>query len=150
MVEAAEVRRLALALAGVADESTAERLVFSLAGKGVAWTWNERVEPKRPRRPRLDVLAVRCELERKEMLIAARPAIYFDEPHYLGFPAVLVRLPAIDAEELAHLLAAAHALRAPKRKPKTAPGLTAGPGARIRGRRRAGDGVIGFGHRFRM
>jgi hypothetical protein len=38
------------------------------------------------------VLAVRCRPERKELLLEAAPEIYFDDDHYRGYPAVLVRL----------------------------------------------------------
>lgn len=89
-------------------------MVFDVAGKGFAWTWMERFDPKKPRRPCPAVLAVRCALERKEMLIEAAPEIYFDEPHYRGFPAVLVRLAAIGEAELASLLEGAWRLKAPK------------------------------------
>ena len=37
-------------------------------------------------------------------MLAADPEKFFTEPHYNGFPAVLVRLPAIDAGELAELI----------------------------------------------
>lgn len=114
MVEASRVRLLALSLPDVRDGSQGQRLVFEVAGKGFAWTWMERFDAKKPRRPCPEVLAVRCELERKEMLIEAAPEIYFDEPHYRGFPAVMVRLSAIDEAELAALLEAAWKLKAPK------------------------------------
>jgi|SRR5579872_5362193 len=109
------VRRLALAMPQARDESDDAHLAFTVAGKGFAWSWNERVTPKKPRVPRLDVLAIRCELERKELLIEAAPQIFFDEPHYRGFPAVLTRLAAIDDAELAALLEAAWRLQAPRR-----------------------------------
>ena len=108
------MREIALALPQVRDASEGQRLAFEVAGKGFAWTWLERVDAKKPRRPCPDVLAVRCALERKEMLIEAAPAIYFDEPHYRGFPAVLVRLEAIDEAELPPLLVGAWKLKAPR------------------------------------
>ena len=122
MVDDARVRALALSLPETTDESEGERLAFSVTGKGFAWSYFQRVEPKKPRRLRPDVLAVRCTLERKEMLIDAAPRTFFDDPHYLGFPAVLVRLAAIGEDELAALLAEAWRLKAPKRL------LPAGPG----------------------
>jgi hypothetical protein len=115
MVTAEEVRRLALAHPEAADETRGGQLVFTVGGKGFAWTFMERVQPKQPRVPKPEVLAVRCELLRKEMLIAAAPEIYFDDAHYRGYPGVLVRLAQIDAEELEQLLAAACRLMAPKR-----------------------------------
>ncbi|HEY2049077.1 MAG TPA: MmcQ/YjbR family DNA-binding protein [Caulobacteraceae bacterium] len=99
-----DVRRLVAALADADDVSKEGRLEFQVGGKGFAWTWLVRETPRRPRVPRPDVLAVRCSIERKEMLIEASPTIYFDEPHYQGYPAVLVRLDAIDEAELTGLL----------------------------------------------
>jgi hypothetical protein len=118
MVSRQTVRRLALAMPEACDESTAERLVFSVAGKGFAWTYAERIAPRTPRRLRLDVLAVCCPVEWKEMRIEAAPHIFFDDDHYRGYPAVLVRLDAIDAKELAGLLENAWRLKAPKRLSK--------------------------------
>jgi hypothetical protein len=115
LIRAADVRRIALMLPEAADESTQERLVFSVAGKGFAWTFLERPAPKQKRRPRLDILAVCCTRERKEFLIEAAPDIYFDDDHYRGFPAVLVRLGAIGKKEFAALLEDAWRLKAPKR-----------------------------------
>jgi hypothetical protein len=37
----------------------------------------------------------------RDLLIAARPDIYFTTPHYDGWEAVLVRLDAVDEDELA-------------------------------------------------
>lgn len=42
------------------------------------------------------------------------PGKFFTEPHYNGFPAVLVRLPAIDAGELAELITDAWRCQAPR------------------------------------
>jgi hypothetical protein len=114
MVETTRVRALAVELPAASDASQGERLVFEVAGKGFAWTWNERVHPKKPRRPRPDVLAIRCEMERKEMLLAAAPQTFFDEDHYRGYPAILTRLDVIEEDELAALLAGAWRLAAPK------------------------------------
>jgi len=116
MADGDRVRTLAMALPGVVEASEGDRLAFEIDGKGFAWTWLERIEPKKPRRPRLDVLAIRCELPRKEMLIAAAPDVFFDEEHYRGFPAVLVRLSQIDDTELAGLLDSAWRLRRSRKR----------------------------------
>jgi hypothetical protein len=118
LIRAADVRRVALMLPEAVDESTSQRLVFSVAGKGFAWTFLERPAPKQKRRPRLDILAVCCTRERKEFLIEAAPDIYFDDDHYRGFPAVLVRLEVIGKKEFAALLEDAWRLKAPKRLAK--------------------------------
>ena len=104
MVDIPTVRRLATELPGAKDSSDETRLVFEVAGRGFAWSYLERVDPKKPRRPRLDTLAIRCPIERKEMLIEAAPDRFFDDDHYRGYAALLVRLWVIDEEELKPLL----------------------------------------------
>ena len=89
-------------------------LVFSVAGKGFAWSWMERVHPKTPRQPRLDVLAVRCVREEKDTLLEAKPELYVLDDHYNGFPAILVRLPAIGVEELEALIVEGWRCQAPR------------------------------------
>lgn len=121
MVDLAEARRIALSLPGAVDGSSAERLAFSVADRGFAWSFMQRDTPKQKRWPNIEVLAVSCTLDHKELLIEAAPDIFFDDPHYRGYPAVLVRLTKIDAEELTRLLANACAIQAakPKKKRKT-------------------------------
>ncbi len=48
------------------------------------------------------------------MLIAAAPDRFFDDDHYRGYPAVLVRLAAVDELDFAALLAGGWRLSAPK------------------------------------
>ena len=115
MLTADIVRRLALALPEAADASQGEQLVFEVEGNGFAWSYLARDIPKKPRVLHPEVLAIRCELPRKELLIEAAPEVFFDDDHYRGFPAVLVRLEAVDEAELAALLQAGWRLRASKR-----------------------------------
>jgi hypothetical protein len=117
MSDQADARRIALSLPGT---SVAEgRFAFSVlnAGKQKAfvWVWMERVEPKKPRVPRPSVVAIRVgnDLE-KRMLLAADETRFFTEPHYDGFPAVLVRLPAVDVDELDALITNAWRCQAPR------------------------------------
>ncbi len=114
-VDVDTVRRLALALPQVDDRSGEGRLAFEVAGKGIAWTWLVRAAPKKPRLPQIGVMAVRCEMARKELLVEAAPERFFDDDHYRGFPAVLVRLDQVDAGELAGLLRDAWRIQAPKK-----------------------------------
>src|SRR5262245_33864286 len=73
--------------------------------KGYTWVWKERVTPKKPRVPNPAVLAVRTPtVGDREALISAEPAKFFTEPHYEGFPAVLVRLTAVSVADLERLL----------------------------------------------
>jgi hypothetical protein len=111
-----DVRRLALALPGViADERHGQRH-YAIEGKGMAWAYVARDRPKEKRSLRPGIVAIRCPLEEKEMLIEAAPEIYFDDDHYRGFPGVLVRLAAISEAELAVRLARAFEIQAPKRR----------------------------------
>ena len=50
---------------------------------------------------------------RRRPLLAAEPAKFFTEPHYNGFPAVLVRLEAVTVADLKRLLADAWRCQAP-------------------------------------
>lgn len=121
MVAAADVRRIVAALPGAVDLSKAGQLVFRASGNLFAWSALRRVDPNKPRVPWLEVLAVHCPIERKEMLIDAAPDLYFDDDHYRGYPALLVRLEAVEEPELAALLADACALAGSKPKPKRRP-----------------------------
>jgi hypothetical protein len=112
-----DVRRIALALP---DTSEAEgHFAFSVLNKGkqkgFVWAWNERVEPKKPRVPRPDVVAIRvADRDDKEALLASDDEKFFTEPHYNGFPAVLVRLPVLDVGELEELIVEAWRCQAPR------------------------------------
>jgi len=66
--------------------------------------------------PRGDILGVRVADEGvKYALIADEPAVYFTTPHFDGYPAVLVRLAAIDELGLRELIVEAWLQQAPKR-----------------------------------
>jgi hypothetical protein len=124
MVDVATVRRLAMALPEVEDRSEGERLAFEVrGGKGLAWGYVKRVIPKKPRVLQPDCMAVRCVIERKEMLIEAAPDRFFDDDHYRGFAGLLVRLPIVEEDELAALLKDAWRLSAPKALLKAFPEL---------------------------
>ena len=113
-----DVRRIVAALPDtvVATDRFAVSVRAGAKEKGLAWVWLERVDPKRGRVPNPEVLAIRVTDEgEKWALVAADPAIYFTEDHYNGYPAVLVRLPAIGVDELAELLVDAWRIQAPRR-----------------------------------
>lgn len=58
------------------------------------------------------VLAIWCEsLEEKDFLIEGDPEKFFTTPHYDGYAMVLVRLDAVDREELTELLAESARIR---------------------------------------
>ncbi len=120
MVDTTQARRIAAAITGTTDDSGDGRLIFSIDGKGFAWTFMQRDSPRQKRWPNIEILAISCPLEQKELLIEAAPDIYFDDDHYRGYPAVLTRLPVIGADELAHRLSegVAFQLSRPKRRRK--------------------------------
>jgi hypothetical protein len=111
------VRRIAATLPQTEmTVSEAAQHSVALRSVGLAWSWLERTDPKGPRRRRAGVLAVRVTgEEEKQALIASDPEKFFTEAHYNDFPAILVRLDAIEAEELAELPTDAWLLRAPKK-----------------------------------
>lgn len=61
------------------------------------------------------ILAVHVPLDVKEVLLASRPKVYFTTPHFDGWPAILVRLPAIPVKALRALLHQAWLERAPRK-----------------------------------
>ena len=126
MASQRDVRRIALSLPGTVESADDFAFAVVVKGKhkGFAWTWKERVEPRKPRVANPAVLAVRvADDDEKAALIAADPAAFFTEPHYDGFPAVLVRLAEVDSKELRELLTDARdsASRAPARGARRSP-----------------------------
>jgi hypothetical protein len=60
------------------------------------------------------VAVVMIPLGLKELLLETEPEKYFETPHYAGWPAMLVRLGAIDDRELEHRLECAWLQKASK------------------------------------
>ncbi len=116
MADQADVRAIALSLPETVEDDS--RFAFSVRNngrqKGFVWIWMERVEPKQPRVPRPDVIAVRVTGQaEKDSLLASDEDKFFTEPHYNGFPAVLVRLAAVEVDELKELITDAWRCQAP-------------------------------------
>jgi len=112
----ADVRRIALGLPET--EEADGHFAFSVWNKkklkGFAWVWMERVVLTKPRVANPSVLAVRvANLGQKDALLAAEPKKFFTEPHYNGFPAVLVRLSEVKVGDLRTLLEEAWRCMAP-------------------------------------
>jgi hypothetical protein len=100
-----DVRRLALELPET-EESTAygERCI-KVAGKTFV-----NLSPHEE-----GALVVRAEHEEKPLLLAARPDVYWQTPHYEGYRTLLVRLEAIDEDELRDRLLESWLMYAPRR-----------------------------------
>lgn len=118
MATQADVREIALSLPGVEQEPG--RFAFSIRSggkfKNVAWVWLERIHPKKARVPNPEVLAIRVADEvEKTTLLGADPDKFFTEPHYNGYPAVLVRLEKVSKPELRTLINEAWRVQAPRK-----------------------------------
>jgi hypothetical protein len=97
MATQADVRRIARSLPGTIEEN--DRFAFCVRNKGkdkgYAWVWRERIHPKKVRVPNPKVLAVRvADLDEKDILLGVDEDKFFTEPHYNGYPVILVRLAA--------------------------------------------------------
>ena len=117
MATQADVRRIALSLPDTHEDPT--RFAFSVKNKdklkGFAWVWLERIHPKKARVPQPKVVAIRtASLDDKEFLLSLDSDKFFTEPHYNGYPAILVRLAAVTARELRPLITEAWRSQAPK------------------------------------
>jgi hypothetical protein len=88
------------------EAASAGRIAFSVRGKGFAWEARERDGGG---------LAVRVDREEKQLFLDANPDVYFTSQHYNGYPAVQIRIEAIDREELRERLEDAWLIQAPKK-----------------------------------
>ena len=117
MATRADVRRIALALPGAqeGDDDFAFWVMNKGKAKGFAWSWKERIAPKKPRVPNLGVLAIRvANNAQKDLILASDIRKFFTEPHYDGYPAVLVRLKEVTVADLRVLLEEGWRCQAPK------------------------------------
>ena len=112
MVDADDVRRLALSLPHVA-EIDSDGFDFRVGDKGFVWSYPER-RPGRPRVIRTDiaVLFVGDEAE-KQALLLGEPDLFFTTPAYDGLPLVMLRLAKVDVGRLTELVTDAWRMRAP-------------------------------------
>jgi hypothetical protein len=84
-----DVRRIALALPDVEESTSYRQPCFKVNGRAFV---NVSREP--------GAIATRAPEEEVELLIRAKPDVYFVTPHYEGWESVLVRLELVDEEEL--------------------------------------------------
>ncbi len=105
MVTEDDVRRLALAL-----PATSEKASYGMPGFRVKGRLFARI------REEGDLLVLWVDhVDEKMALIASDPAKFTTTPHYDGYPLVLVRMDAVEVDELGELLADAWRVRAPER-----------------------------------
>lgn len=115
-----DVARTALALPEVEEGERRDGRSWAVAGAVFAW---ERPFSKADVRrfgddpvPTGPVLAIACEdLGEKEAVLARGLAGFFDIPHFAGYPAYLVALDAVSAEDLTEALQDGWAAKAPRR-----------------------------------
>jgi hypothetical protein len=113
-----DVARLALAMPGAEERESRGHRQWRVKDKLFVWERPLRrsdLEALGDAAPDGPILGARVEhLVAKDALIADDPDVYFTTPHFDGYPAVLVRLERIDAEELRELVEDAWVQRAPK------------------------------------
>lgn len=114
-----DVRRMARSLPEVTEKVSWGNVMWRVKDRGFVW---ERPLGKKDRAdlgsaaPDGAILGVRVADEgEKDALISSEPDKFFTIPHFDGYPAVLVRLDAIDVEELEEVITDAWLDRAPKR-----------------------------------
>lgn len=100
-----EVVAIAIALPGVALSTSYGTPALKVRGRLIA-----RLRPEDAG----TAMVLRLPIEAVDMLMAAEPAVFFQTPHYEGYPAVLVRLPATTPERLGLWIEQAWAERASK------------------------------------
>lgn len=104
MVDKHDVRRLAMALPSMAENGE-DSFDFQRDGRGIAWPYPERVDPRKARVSRYDQFVVRvANADDKEAYLQGEPDIFFTVEHYNGYGAVIVRIDAIDEDRLEELL----------------------------------------------
>jgi hypothetical protein len=99
-----DIRTIALSLPE-AEEEPGDRPAFRVRGKLFAWRSRDRDGA---------TLALRVDRDEKQMMLESRPDLYFQTPHYEGYPGVLVHLAAIDLDELKERIEDAWLIQAPK------------------------------------
>jgi hypothetical protein len=113
-----DVREAAESLPDVISTSGAT-LSWRVHGKTFVWERplrNSDMAALGPAGPNGEILAVHTDGESGKLaLIADSPDIYFTIPHFNGYPAVLIRLEAIDPVELGEVITDAWLIRAPQR-----------------------------------
>ncbi len=114
-----QVRRYALALPGVVEETSRGNAAWVVNKKFFAWERPLRksdLAALGDKAPAGAILGLRtADLEMKEALLRSGPRALFTTPHFDGYPAVLVQLDKISARDVKGLIVEAWLARAPER-----------------------------------
>jgi hypothetical protein len=98
------VLRMALDLPGVEEGTSYSTPALRVKGKFFARLWEDG-----------ETLVLKVGFDARDILLQSQPDVFFVTDHYAGYPAILVRLPRVDPEQLRDLLEEAWRLNAPKR-----------------------------------
>jgi hypothetical protein len=114
-----DVRRIALALPETSERVSRDLRQWRVKDKLFVWERPLRradIEALGSDAPDGPILGARVEhLVAKEALLQDDPAVFFTTPHFDGYPAILVRLDRIGAEDLEEVITEAWLVRAPQR-----------------------------------
>jgi hypothetical protein len=117
-----DVSRLALKMPEAVEAEKRGQRVWTIKDKYFVWERPLRQSDLRAlgdAAPKGPILGARVEhLGAKEALVQSEPDVFFTTPHFEGYPAVLIKLPAISKEILAEIVVEAWLARAPKRLAK--------------------------------
>ena len=100
-----DVRRIALALPETVEKPWYNTPGFRVKDKGFLRIRDEAEG---------GLVVFVTDLDEKDALLASDPGVFFTTPHYDGYPAVLVNLPAIATDELTELIIESWRAKAPK------------------------------------
>lgn len=101
------VREIANRLPEVEERTPHGQPSLRVRGKLFAWM--------SPKREAEGAFVVRVDRDEKRLILESNAEVYFETPHYSGYPAVLVHLDRIDEAELAERIEDAWLIQAPKR-----------------------------------
>jgi hypothetical protein len=114
-----QVRRLALALPETSERVSRDLRQWRVKDKLFVWERPLRrsdLEALGDSAPGGPIMGAHVEhLVAKEALLQDDPGVFFTTPHFDGYPAVLVRLDRIGAEDLEEVITEAWLVRAPRR-----------------------------------
>jgi hypothetical protein len=114
-----DVRRIALALPEATETLSRGHAQWRVKDKNFVWERPLRrsdLEALGDAAPDGPILGVRTEhLMAKDAMLADDPEVFFTTPHFDGYPAVLVRMDRISAEDLTEVIVEAWVARAPEK-----------------------------------